>query len=119
MTGRGGWRRGAGRKGAWQCGETQTIRVPIALKEPLLEIGRHLDEGQEIYHGRTCAELQAIVGEWQANSQGNEGPEWQLVQQLLTEIEEVLWRGRFRSGRRARFNHRKCHHSHESDRFLE
>jgi len=120
MTGRGGWRRGAGRKGAWQCGETQTIRVPVALKEPLLEIGRHLDEGHEIYPGRTCSELQAIVREWQANCcQANDSPEWQLVGQLLTEIEEVLSKGRFRAGRRARFNNRNRHHSCESDRLSE
>jgi hypothetical protein len=119
MTGRGGRRRGSGRKGAWQSGETQTIRVPVALTEPLLEIGKHLDEGQEIYHGRTCAELEKIVSQWQANCQTNDGPEWQLVQQLLAEIEEVLSRRRFKAGRRARFNHRNGNHSCESDRILE
>jgi hypothetical protein len=119
MTGRGGRRRGSGRKGAWQSGETQTIRVPVALREPLLEIGRHLDEGQEIYHGRTCDELEKIVSQWQANCQVNNSPEWQLVGQLLAEIEEVLSRGRFKAGRRARSNHRNRHHSCESDRFLE
>jgi hypothetical protein len=119
MTGRGGWRRGAGRKSAWQSGETQTIRVPVALKEPLLEIGRHLDEGQEIYHGTTCSEIQAIVKEWHAKCQANDSPEWQLIQQLLTEIEEVLSRERFRAGRRSRFNRRNCHHAAESTHFSE
>jgi hypothetical protein len=119
MTGRGGRRRGSGRKGAWQSGETQTIRVPVALKEPLLEIGKHLDEGQDIYYGRTCEELQAIVNKWQANCQANDSLEYQLVQQLLAQIEEVLSRGRFRAGRRARFNHRNRHHSCESDRLSE
>jgi hypothetical protein len=119
MTGRGGRRKGSGRKGAWQSGETQTIRVPVALAEPLLEIGKHLDEGQEIYNGRTCDELQAIINKWQANYQANDSPEWQLVEQLLAEIEEVLSRRRLKAGRRARFNHRNGNHFCESDRFLE
>lgn len=115
MTGRGGRRRGSGRKGAWQSGETQTIRVPVALKEPLLEIGRHLDEGQEIYHGRICTELENIVSHWQAKCQTNEGVEWQLVEELLAEIEEVLSQREFRPGRRARFNHRNGHNSCASE----
>lgn len=91
MNGRGGWRRGSGRKAGWRHGETQTIRVPVALKEQLLEIGRQLDEGEEIYDGDTYSELQAIVNKWQAKCDANapDSPEWQQVSQLLKEIREI------------------------------
>lgn len=94
MNGRGGWRRGAGRKAGWRHGETQTIRVPVALKEQLLEIGRQLDEGEEIYDGDTYSEIYAIVNKWQAKCDANapDSPEWQQVSQLLKEIREVLSR---------------------------
>jgi len=92
MNGRGGWRRGAGRKAGWRHGETQTIRVPVALKEQLLEIGRQLDQGEEIYDGDTYSEIDAIVNKWQAKCDANspDSPEWQQVSELLKEIREVL-----------------------------
>lgn len=103
MHGRGGRRQGAGRKATWQTGETQTIRVPVALKDELLDIGKHLDRGDEIYDGRTCTELRQLVRRWEMKCEGNEGEEWQLVRQLLDEIKDVLdsrpgGKGRHRNG---------------------
>jgi hypothetical protein len=45
MPGRGELRRKAGRKAVWQDRETQRIRVPVAIKEQLLDIGTELDWG--------------------------------------------------------------------------
>ncbi|MGK7895464.1 MAG: hypothetical protein AB4372_18055 [Xenococcus sp. (in: cyanobacteria)] len=49
---RGGKREGAGRKTQWVSGctfsETTVIRVPITLKNKLLEIAHRLDAGEEI-----------------------------------------------------------------------
>lgn len=109
MPGRGGCRRGAGRKSVWQDQETQTIRVPAALKEQLLDIGRGLDQGQEFYDGRTCSELQRIVQDWETKCQGNDSPDWQLVRQLLNEIQSVLSNAPVRGHR-----HRRCGHRHGS-----
>ena len=49
---RGGRRKGAGRKTAWESGcsfaETTVIRVPEVLKDEILEIAHRLDAGEEI-----------------------------------------------------------------------
>jgi hypothetical protein len=119
MPGRGGTRRGAGRKALWQDRETQTIRVPVALKEQLLEIGRGLDRGQQFYNGGTCAELQEVIQTWEAKCQANESPEWQPVRQLLDEIKSVLLRRTVRTCRRERFGHGHCHGSWESEGSLD
>ncbi len=58
--GRGGYRRHAGRKAGWRHGATQTIRVPIALTDELLEIGRNLDRGEHICQ-RTYSVLNTIL----------------------------------------------------------
>jgi hypothetical protein len=105
MHGRGGYRRGAGRKAIWQDQETQTIRVPAALKEQLLDIGKGLDQGQEFYDGRTCSELQKIVQNWETKCQGNDSPDWQLVRQLLDEIQTVLSTAPIRGHRCRKFRH--------------
>jgi hypothetical protein len=119
MPGRGGFRRGSGRKAMWQDRETQTIRVPVAIKEQLLDIGRGLDRGQEFYDGETCAELQGVIQTWEAKCQGNDSPEWQPVRQLLAEIQSVLLRRPVRARRRGRFGHGHCHASWESERSLD
>ena len=126
--GRGGWRQNAGRKAGWRHGETQTIRVPVALKEQLLEIGRQLDNG-EFVSNPTDEELDELLYRWQAqcDAQPADAPEWQKVRQLLGEIEEVLATeqrggcrhghghaeaGEFsRMGRRGR-GHSRHHHHH-------
>lgn len=90
MPGRGGCRRGAGRKAIWQDQETLTIRVPAALKEQLLDIGKGLDQGQEFYDGRTCSELQSVIQAWEAQCQNHDSPDWHLVRQLIDEIQAVL-----------------------------
>ncbi len=105
MPGRGGYRRGAGRKAIWQDPETQTIRVPAALKEQLLDIGKGLDQGQEFYDGRTCSELRRIIQDWETKFQGNDSPDWQLVRQLLDEIQSVLSAAPIRGHRCRRFGH--------------
>lgn len=89
--GRGGYRRQAGRKAGWRHGTTQTIRVPIALTEEILEIGKQLDRGEYIRH-RRYFELKTILSEWEAkcNAQPIESQEWQKVRQLLDEIQQVL-----------------------------
>jgi len=89
--GRGGYRQGAGRKAGWKHGATQTIRVPIALREQLLEIVRQLDNGEFICE-RTHSELNALLGEWQTkcNAQPTDSLEWQKARQLLGEIKELL-----------------------------
>jgi hypothetical protein len=43
--GHGGTRKGAGRKASWQHGDTQTIRVPVALADQVLTYARQLDAG--------------------------------------------------------------------------
>jgi hypothetical protein len=45
-SGRGGSRLGAGLKPTWKHGKTQTVRVPIALADQLLEIARKLDSSE-------------------------------------------------------------------------
>lgn len=45
---RGGHREKAGRKSGWVNSETQLIRVPRVLASRLLEIAKHLDQGNEI-----------------------------------------------------------------------
>lgn len=89
--GRGGWRQNAGRKAAWRHGETQTIRVPVALKEQLLEIGKKLDSG-EFVGNPTDEELEQVLYKWQVecDAQPEDAPEWQKVRQLLGEIDRVL-----------------------------
>ena len=106
MSGRGGYRRGAGRKAVWQDQETQTIRVPVALKDQLLDIGKGLDGGQEFYDGKTCAELREVLQTWEAKCQENEeSPEWQPVRQLLDDIQAVLAKRPVKARRRRRFRH--------------
>lgn len=90
MRGRGGMRQGAGRKPMWENGETQTIRVPVALKDDIINIGQELDRGNGVLMGKTCAKLEKIVSEWEAKCPGNEGEEWQNIRQLIGEIKEVL-----------------------------
>ena len=45
---RGGSRLNAGRKSNWSTSETQTIRVPISLVNPILQMAHKLDSGQNI-----------------------------------------------------------------------
>jgi len=45
---RGGSRLNAGRKSNWSTSETQTIRVPVNLVNPILEIAHKLDSGENI-----------------------------------------------------------------------
>ena len=89
--GRGGYRQGAGRKAGWRQGQTQTIRVPIALKDQLLEISRQLDRGQDIC-SPTCSTLKTLIDEWQEMCEAPppEAPEWQKVRQLIGEIQNLL-----------------------------
>lgn len=104
MSGRGGYRRGAGRKAVWQDQETQTIRVPVALKDQLLDIGKGLDGGQEFYDGKTCAELREVLQTWEAKCQEHEeSAEWQPVRQLLDDIQAVLAKRPVKARRRRRF----------------
>ncbi len=127
--GRGGWRQNAGRKAGWRHGETQTIRVPVALKEQLLEIGRQLDNG-EFVGNPTDEELDELLYRWQVqcDAQPADAPEWEKVRQLLGEIEGILAteqrggcrhghasmteaREFSRMGRRGR-GHNRHHHNH-------
>lgn len=109
MPGRGGWRQGAGRKAAWELGETQTIRVPVALKDTILDIGRELDQGQEVYHGKTCVELQKLVDKWEAKCQEQSSSEWESTRELLAELKSIL------ANRQSRHRHRRrCHQRHNS-----
>ena len=89
--GRGGYRRQAGRKAGWRHGTTQTIRVPIALREELLEIGRKLDRGEYMCQ-RTYSELNVILSKWQAKCDAEpiESREWQKVRELLGEVQQLL-----------------------------
>jgi hypothetical protein len=45
---RGGSRINAGRKSNWSTSETQTIRVPVNLVDPILEMAHKLDSGENI-----------------------------------------------------------------------
>ncbi|MDY6902696.1 MAG: hypothetical protein SWZ49_32190 [Cyanobacteriota bacterium] len=89
--GRGGYRRNAGRKAGWRHGETKTIRVPVALREELLEIGKQLDQGEYMCRA-TYSQLNAILNEWQTKCDAEpiESGEWQKVRQLIGEIQQVL-----------------------------
>lgn len=115
MHGRGGWRRGAGRKVGWEHGETQTIRIPMALKEEILALSRQLDRGEEFCHGGTCERLEALIGEWEAKMQGNEAPEWQLVRQLLGEMKIILADHPPRGWGRGRWGRGHCHQEVDLD----
>jgi hypothetical protein len=89
--GRGGYRQGAGRKAEWRQGQTQIIRVPIALKEQLLKIGRQLDRGEDIY-SPTYSALKTLIDEWQEMCEAYppDAPQWQKVRQLIGEIQNLL-----------------------------
>jgi len=119
MPGRGGYRQGAGRRAVWQDPETQTIRVPVAIKDQLLDIGRGLDQGQEFYDGQTCSELRRDIQDWESKCQQNDSPEWQLVHQLLGEIQEVLLRRPVKARRCRRMRHGHGAASCESESVLD
>ena len=90
--GRGGRRQGAGRKSSWENSETQTIRVPVQIKDELLAVGQQLDRGQGVIGGRLQRELEGLLQglEVQAQQFPESDPEWKTVRQLLTEIRGVL-----------------------------
>ncbi|QCS50187.1 hypothetical protein FEK30_12545 [Picosynechococcus sp. PCC 11901] len=90
MRGRGGMRPGAGRKSAWQSGATKTIRVPAAIEEELLTLGKHLDRGQAVLTGQTLKQLEDILVNYQAQCDTNPGEAWEPVRQLIAEIRTVL-----------------------------
>lgn len=77
--------------GGWRHGETQTIRVPVALREQLLEIARLLDN-REFIRERTYSKLNTLLGEWQAkcDAESVSSTEWQKVRQLIDEIQELI-----------------------------
>lgn len=84
-------RRGAGRKGRWNNGETQTIRVPVAIKEDLINLGQALDQGHRVLSGHTLLELEDLLERWDAKCASNaEDDGLPTVRQLLTEIREIL-----------------------------
>lgn len=89
--GRGGYRQGAGRKAGWRQGQTQTIRVPIALKDQLLKISRQLDRGEDIC-SPTSSTLTTLIDEWQEKCEAHppDAPQWQKVRQLIGEIQNLL-----------------------------
>ena len=89
--GRGGYRQGSGRKARWSQGKTQTIRVPVALKEQLLEISRQLDRGEDICPP-TYSALKTLICEWQEMCEAHppDAPQWQKVRQLISEIQNLL-----------------------------
>lgn len=93
MRGRGGMRQGAGRKGRWQNGETQTIRVPVALKEDLVTLGQQLDQGQGVIAGKPLMQLETVLAHWQEQSYLHPEESWEPVRQLLGEIEAILAQG--------------------------
>ncbi len=90
MKGRGGMRAGAGRKGMWQNGETQTIRVPVALKDDLVTLGQQLDRGRGVIAGKVRIQLEAVLAHWQAESSLHPEESWQPVRKLLGELETIL-----------------------------
>jgi hypothetical protein len=90
MRGRGGIRPGAGRKGNWQQGETQTIRVPAAIKEDLLTLGQQLDRGHGVIAGQSVQQLESVLAHYQAQCDANSGEEWQVVRQLISEVRTIL-----------------------------
>ena len=89
--GRGGYRQGAGRKAGWRQGQTQTIRVPIALKEQLLKISRQLDRGEDIC-SPTYSALKILIDKWQGMCDDHppDDLQWQKVRQLISEIQNLL-----------------------------
>ncbi len=89
--GRGGYRQGAGRKAGWRQGQTQTIRVPRALKEQLLKISRQLDRGEDICYPPYSA-LKTLIDKWQGMCETHppDAPQWQKVRQLISEIQNLL-----------------------------
>jgi hypothetical protein len=86
-------RQGAGRKGMWQNGETQTIRVPVVLKEDLVTLGQQLDQGQGVIAGKSLKQLETVLARWQEQSHLHPEESWEPVRQLLGEIEAILAQG--------------------------
>lgn len=77
---RGGARKGAGRKSTWASGckrkDTQSIRIPIYLKDQILSIAHKLDAGKAI--------------EYDANSKKAENIKLKArIQQLENELKEA------------------------------
>jgi hypothetical protein len=83
-------RAGAGRKSPWQNGDTQTIRVPMAIKEELLFLGQQLDRGQGIIGGGLRRQLETLLQDWEAQCGEQSEGEWLAVRQLLGEIRALL-----------------------------
>jgi hypothetical protein len=110
MRGRGGFRQGAGRKGMWEHGETQTIRVPVALKEELITIGQKLDQGEGIIFGQTRLQLEELISQWEAKCEVNQGEEWEQVRQLLTEIKAVFAQREMRGKMRGQCHKQQMRH---------
>ncbi|MBE9174942.1 hypothetical protein IQ225_05870 [Synechocystis salina LEGE 06155] len=102
-SGRGGMRAGAGRKSPWQSGETQTIRVPVAIKEELLSLGQQLDQGRGVIGGGLRRQLEQLLEDWESQCGEQSEGEWLLVQQLLGEIRDLM-------------NQTACGHSGHGDR---
>ncbi len=90
MKGRGGMRSGAGRKGMWQNVDTQTIRVPVALKDDLVTLGQQLDQGRGVIAGKVRMQLEAVLAHWQAESSLHPEESWQPMRKLLGELEAIL-----------------------------
>jgi hypothetical protein len=117
MKGRGGMRTGAGRKGMWQNGETQTIRVPVALKDDLVTLGQQLDRGRGVIAGKVRIQLEAVLAHWQAESSLHPEESWQPVRKLLGELETILaetyCQGRGRHGMGADQNQHRHQHQNQ------
>ena len=45
----------------WRSGQTQTIRVPVALTEQIFVYARQLDEGQVLDPGFDCNSLSQVI----------------------------------------------------------
>jgi hypothetical protein len=101
----------------WQNGETQTIRVPIALKDDLVTLGQQLDQGRGVIAGKVRMQLETVLAHWQAESSLHPEEGWQPVRKLLGELEAILaepsCQGRGRQGMGAEQHRHRHQHQNQ------
>lgn len=56
---RGGYRVGSGRPSNWKSGKTTVIKIPVALKEQVLDLAHRLDDGENLH--TLIEEIQVFV----------------------------------------------------------
>lgn len=102
VSGRGGFREGAGRKTTWESGctqkDTKPIRVPKAIASELLVIAHKLDRGEFLESDtksksdELVQQVQDVLVKWRRSAEeaSPKSTHWSKVCQLLSDLEQAL-----------------------------